>query len=454
MKIQGLGGFSGPGMVDSILENERLPINSAKERKDRVSADRNEFKTFDGLLDSFGKSLDGIKTKSGFTKLTFESSHPELLEGSISNLAQPGTYEFEVEGLAKQSRELGFGFADKDKTPVGFGFMRVGVGDTLKDVTIPPGSTLQDVAQKINDSAAGVKAMVINTGEKDDPFRLMVSSIESGKDAVMSIDPDTTFNEFKGIASPQDLKMKFEGVDVSRAGNKLDDLIDGVSLKAKQAAPGTKIQVDVKQDVDKTSQGIKDFVKQFNDISSFARNQTAVNPSTGKAGPLSGDSALRTSIRQLQSNISGSKIGAGMSLADIGITTDPHSGGLTVDENKLKDALTKDYDGVSSVFANSEGGPGLAQRLSDTVHQLRDRQTGAVSQRIKGMDQRIKQQEKDISRGEERLADKRKHLEKTFASLDSKMAGMQNTSEFLNQRFGATSSPTPEAAPAASKPAM
>lgn len=437
MKIQGIGGMVGPGMVDNIMEAERLPIDSAKQRRDRVSTNRNDFKTFDGLLDNFGKSLDGLKTKTSFTKLTLETSHPELLEGSASSFAKPGSYEFEVEGLAKPHRELAFGFADADKTPVGFGFMRVGVAGNIHDVTIPPGATLQDVAQKINESADGVKAMVVNTGQKEDPFRLLVSSVDSGKDAVLSIDPDTTFTDFNGITEPQNLRMKFEDVDVQRKGNKLDDLIEGVSLRAKQAAPGTKIQVDVKQDVEKTGQGLKDFVKQYNEISAFARAQSNVNPTTGKAGTLSGDSSLRTSIRQLQNNMSSVRVGAeGLTLADIGITTDPHSGSLVVDDNKLKDALNKDYDGVAAVFANTERGPGLAQKLSDSIHQLRDRQSGAVALRLKGMDQSIKQQEQHIQQQEERLGEKRKRLESTFASLDAKLAGMRSTSEFLGAKFG------------------
>lgn len=451
MKIQGIGGFGGAGMIDKIMDGERLPIDSAKERKERVNSDRKDFKNFDGLLESFGKSLDGLKTKKSFTKLSLESSHPDLIDGVASATAQPGSYEFEVEGLARSNRQLAFGFADADKTPVGFGFMRVGVGDQLKDITIPPGATLRDVAEKINDVSDGVKAMVINTGQKDDPFRLLVSSVESGKEAVISIDPDTTFTEFKEIVAPQDLRAKFEGVDVRRDANKLDDLIDGVSLKAKRAEPGTRVQIEVKQDLDKTGQSIQEFVKQYNEIGAFARAQTAVNPSTGKAGPLSGDSALRTSIRQLQNSIGSTRVGkAGMSLADIGITTDPHSGSLKVDDNKLKDALTKDYDGVAAVFANSEQGPGLAQRLSDNIRQLRDRQTGTIALRIKGMDQRIKQQENDISRSEERLNAKRKNLERTFASVDAKIAGMQNNSEFLSARFGGAPE-SPASAPQSSK---
>lgn len=436
MKIQGLSGIGGNGMIDKIMDGDRMPIDSAKQRRDRVSSDRKDFKSFDGLLESFGKSLDGLKTKTSFTKLSLESSHPDLIEGAASALAQPGSYEFEVEGLARPHRELAFGFADADKTPVGFGFMRVGVADNLHDITIPPGSTLRDVAQKINDTSDGVKAMVINTGHKEDPFRLLVSSVDSGKDAVISIDPDTTFTEFKGIVAPQDLRVKFEGVDVRRDANKLDDLIDGVSLRAKRAEPGTQVQIDIKQDLEKTGQGIQDFVKQYNEIGAFARAQATVNANTGKAGPLSGDSALRSSIRKLQNNIGSTRGGAaGLSLADIGITTDPHSGSLKVDDNKLKEALTKDYDGVASLFANSENGPGLAQRLSDSIRGLRDRQSGAVTLRLKGMDQRIKQQENDISRSEERLAAKRTRLERSFAAVDAKISGMQNTSEFLNARF-------------------
>lgn len=434
MKIGGIGQSTGPGMVDALMEAERIPVKSAELRRDRVISTRDQFKSFEGILSGLGSTLDSLKTQSAFAKLAIESSHPDLLEGTLGAGAKPGVYELEVGSLAKAEKQLAYGFSDKDVTPVGFGYMRVGAGELVKDITIEPGSTLNDVAQSINDSESGVKAMIINTGMKEDPFRLLVSSLKSGEDTVMELDPDTTFTEFKQLTAAQDLNVKFEGVDVRRESNKLNDLIDGVNLQAKGAEPGTKIQVEIRHDLDKTSDGIKDFVKQYNQVIDFAKTQSQVDPNTRKAGLLSGDSAMRGAVRKLQGDV-GAKTFGGLSLMDAGITTDPHSGQLRIDETKLKETMSKDFEGVASIFANTEKGPGLAQKLSESISHMKDRQSGLLTTRLKGMDQAIKNQNSQIERQEERMTQKRTQLERTFASLDAKMASMEGTSNLLGARF-------------------
>lgn len=447
MKIGGIGGgMNGVAMVDSIMEAERVSVRSAEQRREKTTSVRDQLKSFDGILTGLGKSLDGLKTPTAFSKMTVESSHPELLGGTVAAGAKSGIYEMEVGSLAKAERQLAFGFNDADKTEVGFGHMKVGAGDLVKDLTIEPGSTLNDVVRTINDSDAGVRAMVINTGFKEDPFRLLVSSLKSGEDTVVELDEDTTFTEFKQITAPKDLNVKFEGVDVKRDTNKLEGLIEGVNLEAKRAEPGTRIQVEIKPDVVKTSEGISEFVKQYNDVIGFAKGQSQVDPSTKKAGLLSGDSALRGAVRKLQSEVSARTVGGGLSLVDIGITTDPFSGNLKVDESKLTDALSKNYEGVAALFANTEAGPGLAQKLSDSISQMRDRQSGLVSTRLKGFDQTIKNQNQQIERQEGRMAQKREQLQRTYANLESKMASMQGTSDFLGARFN-TPSPSQAAEP-------
>lgn len=434
MKIGGLSQVGGPSMVDALMDAERVPIKAAEQRRGRVATTRDQFKSFDNILSGLGTSLESLKSPSNFAKMALESSHPDLLDGTLAAGAKAGVFEFEVANLAKAEKQLAFGFADKDKTEVGFGHMRVGAGDLVKDITIEPGSTLSDVAQRINDSESGVRAMIVNTEMKEDPFRLLVSSLDSGEETVMELDPDTTFTEFKQLTAPRDLNVKFEGVDVRRETNKLDDLIEGVSLRAKASEPGTRIQVEIKPDLEKTSDGVKDFVKNYNEVIGFAKTQSQIDPQTGKAGLLSGDSALRGAVRKLQANVS-TKSAGGLTLMDAGITTDPHSGQLRIDEAKLKDVMSKDFDGVAAIFANSESGPGLAQKLSDSLQHLRDRQSGAVTTRLKGMEQTIKNQDRQIQRQEERMTSKRAQLERTFASLDAKMATMQGTSQFLGARF-------------------
>ena len=39
-----------------------------------------------------------------------ESSHPDILDGEVQGYTIPGNYEFEVRGLAKNEKELAYGF--------------------------------------------------------------------------------------------------------------------------------------------------------------------------------------------------------------------------------------------------------------------------------------------------------------------------------------------------------
>jgi flagellar hook-associated protein 2 len=427
----GTQGSSSP-MVDQIIEAESAPIESSKQRRASVQAKKSEFKTLESLLSKLQSTSDSIKQPSGFRKLMVDSSHPDILSGNVSAGAEIGSYEFEVAGLARSDKQLALGFPDKDKTEVGFGYMRVGVKDVMQEVVIEPGSTLKDVAAKINESGQGVRASIINTGAKEDPFRLLVSSLEPGEDAVVDIDPDTTFHGFKNQVKGRDLDVKFEGVDVKRSSNALHDLIDGVDLKASKAAPGTNITVSVRHDVDRTSEGVREFVKQYNEVQSFSRKQGQQDGATGVAGPLSGEASVRQVSRSLQSAVSGA------SLVEAGITTNPKSGELQLDEAKLKEALTSNYEGIANLFATGASGPGLAARMSDAIKGLQDRASGAVATRVKGLEQRLKSQDQEISRKEERMTERRAQLQRTFANLDSKMAGMQSQGQILSTRLGPT----------------
>jgi flagellar hook-associated protein 2 len=369
--------------------------------------------------------------------MRFESSHPDILSGSVDAGAVPGEFEVEVTSMARAARQLAFGFADPNQTPVGFGYMRVGVGDHAKDVVIEPGATLRDVASAINEAVDGVRATIINTGAKEDPFRLLVSSVESGEQIHLQVDPDTTFLETREQVSPQDLKFKFEGVDVTRSANAFADLVDGVSIKAMKAEPGTKVSLKIGHDVDQTADGIKGFVSSFNEIQAFAHKQNVVDSSGAKAQPLAGDSSVRQVSSSLQRSVGEAN------LASIGISTDPKTGTLKLDEAKLKSALSENYLGVADIFTSTERGPGLSQKLSDAIKTLQDKTSGAVGARIKGLDERIRRQDHDIERKQERVDQRKAQLQRTFAALDSKLATMNQQSAFLGARLSAPQPASP-----------
>ena len=236
-----------PKMVDQLVELERQPIKLVEEHKKTVTDEKKVFTELKGLVSTLGTTLSGMRTRADFYKLKLESSQPEIIDGSVDNTAPIGSYEVEVKQIAKTHKILTQSFPDKDKTPVGFGYMFIELDDGRSfDVDIDPDhATLQDVASQINSAGAGARAVVVNTKENlEDPdeenFRLLVISEKSGKEASVYIDPDTTYLEFKEQVKGQNLQMLFEDVPVFNDKNKVTELIPGMVLNVKKLTPPTK----------------------------------------------------------------------------------------------------------------------------------------------------------------------------------------------------------------------
>src|SRR4051812_16754330 len=116
MRINGMGpGIAGAldagnSMVDQIMEVEKAPLKQAEARKGKVVQEKNEYSSLSGMLGALGSAADGLKMPTGFRQMMFESSNPDILDGLVDGAAEPGSYEFEVKGLAKADKYLDVGF--------------------------------------------------------------------------------------------------------------------------------------------------------------------------------------------------------------------------------------------------------------------------------------------------------------------------------------------------------
>ncbi len=421
-----------PSMVGAVPVDAAL--ESARNRR-QIDADRKDaFQSLGQLLSDFSSATDDMVDPRRFRKLKAESSDPNVLEAQLTGFAKEGQYDISINELARAPRQIFSGFPDKDNTPVGFGFFTLDLDGNSHDVEIPPGSTLGDVASIINEKDLGVRASVINTGDDgDDKFVLMIKGINSGEASSISLDPDTTFLNLDRQDVGSTLKANFEGVDIKRDGNNLDELVDGLSLKAKTAKPGQAVSVAIKPDLDQTANQVTEFVKQYNQLQSFTRMQTQKSETTGEAGLLSGDGAVRQASRSVQSVLQGSN------LHDVGISTDPKSGQLKLDETKLKLALNNNHESVVGLFASTEGKVGLAEKMSQVIKSLKDKTNGPVGLRLKGLDERIRRQDREIEKKERSLEAQKMRLKEQFASINSRMEVMESQNQFLASRLSAGS---------------
>ncbi len=425
--------------VDKLLEVEKLPVEAAKKRKEKVVTEKKEVDKLTKLVADLDKATNAVKAQSDFYHLKVESSHPDIIEGTIKGPAAVGSYEFEVRGLARSDKQLAYGFPDKDKTSVGFGYMEIEREDKEPfEVTVEPGSTLEKVAMQINDAQAGVRAMVINTGYKPDSYRLLVLSEQSGKEAKINIDEDTTFLEFKNQVAGRNLDVLFEDVPITSQDNDLKELLENVNFHVKRAEAGTRVQVSIVHDADATIAGIKTFIEKYNDIVKFSAEQSK-SPNDGTPGALSGDSSVRQIMRTLQQGLYGSPTGSTkyQNLADIGISTNPKTGELVMDESKVKSALADNYESVANLFIRSKFGDGVGERVAQRIKTFRDPNSGVLKSRMRGLDRIIESQDKDIANRERQLGEKQESIKKRFSSLESQMSSLQAQGQYLAQRFGA-----------------
>ena len=306
---------------------------------------------------------------------------------SVSQLAQVDSYQ--SKGFKSRSETLKDITSDQSLT--------LSVGDKSVDIKVGASTTLEDIINQINDGAGdAIKASIVNTGGENG-YKMILQSKESGEknqikfsvkgdkadgakqvlsalgfnatekevkddktQATTGFDftLDFTGSEAKQLQKAQDAKFNFNGIDITRSSNKVDDLIVGVTFNLnnvdeKNSTTGALKEsvITIGKDTDAVVKSLKNMVTAYNDLISNISTATSYDRENGVAGTLNGMSEITGIKRKLQ-NLFESSNSDGMSLQNFGFSF-TEKGVLSVDESKLKDTISKDYEGFKSFFTNS-----------------------------------------------------------------------------------------------------
>lgn len=304
---------------------------------------------------------------------------------SVSQLAQVDSYQ--SKGFKSRSETLNLG---KEES------LTLSVGDKSVDIKVGASTTLEDIINQINDGAGdAIKASIVNTGGENG-YKMILQSKESGEKnqikfsvkgdqadgakAVLSalgfnatetavkddkgtttgfdFSLDFTKSEAKQLQKAQDAKFNFNGIDITRSSNSVDDLIIGVTFNLnnvdeKNSTTGALKEsvITIGKDTDAVVKSLKSMVTAYNDLISNISTATSYDRENGVAGTLNGMSEITGIKRKLQ-NLFESSNSDGKSLQSFGFSF-TEKGVLSVDESKLKDTISKDYEGFKSFFTNS-----------------------------------------------------------------------------------------------------
>jgi flagellar hook-associated protein 2 len=374
--ISSLGVGSGvlnSDLVDQLVAAERGPKdNRLTQRTERTDALISAYGTLRSAVTELRLPMRQLGSADSLKSFSATSSGAGVDVSVSGSDASRGSYNVKVTSLAQSqalaTREI---FADRDATSVGQGTLTLSVGDKTTEITIgDDNDTLQGLANSINDANAGVSAGVIDTGNG---YQLVLSADETGTANAVSIsaaDSDNNNTDDQGLSrfafnsdmalnsglqqtiAASDAVMELNGVEVTRATNTIDDVVDGLSFNLTALGESN---VKVEQDTAAVADRVQAFVDKFNELQNTINELSSFDSETGQGSILTGDSTVRNIQNQLKRVLSdivpGLENANVRSLADVGISTDFRSGELQFDSQRFQQQLRENPDDVTALFA-------------------------------------------------------------------------------------------------------
>lgn len=450
-----LSGFSGaipPNLVDQLVEAEKIPVKQLEKKKLKEEDTLKLVGDLEAKIQEIPKNLGELLNSKGFSDLKLISGDENVLSGSVDPDAAPtGEYGIEVIQLAQKPGAMTSGFPDRDKTQIGVGYIKFNTPEGVKEVYInSENSTLEGIASAINRSGTGLRANIIeDRKDPNNPFRIIVTGLATGQDknvsfpTVYMLDGDRDFY-FDQERPSQNAKIKIDGFEVEVPENKIENLIPGVTLDIKSAAPGREIKVFVKEDMEKISGKIKNFVEAYNGALGFIQGQAKLQKASDgreKLGPLGGDSLLRNIENTLRRIIQNPPLGVQgdiKRLNQIGIEFN-RNGTLNFSDEKFNKTLKSDPKSVVAFLRGDGFATGFVPGVRREVSNIMNGQFGALSNRKKALTERVSRINRQIEQKERQIEKKEDQLRKKFADLETKVSQIQNQGQAFKAMGGGAS---------------
>jgi flagellar hook-associated protein 2 len=472
----GIGsGLDVSSIVSQLVAVERKPIEQLQAKTAAIQTKLSSF----GLLQNYATNVRDIAdrlTKPDFWTATAATSSDVASIGVTSTTtATAGSYLVNVTQLAKVQNLASKAYATS-ATTVGSGTLHIELGGwddglttftadatkTAIDIDIAPGSdSLDAIKTKINAANAGVTASIVtdaggaklvltsaNTGANSAVRITAVDNDGNNTDAsglsALAFNPATTPGQMSQTQAAKNAQATINGLAVSSATNKLENVIAGVTLTVNKETT-SPVEVKVALDTAAIKKALGDFAKAFSDISGYITQQTKYDAATKKAAALQGDRSALTLQSNLRSifldNSGASQVFARLSDVGLQIQTD---GSMKVNDTKLSAALA-DPTEVAKLFTSTASADpnehGFAVRVKTLANALIGND-GVITSRTKGLKDSIARNTHQQEQLEKRVQLMQDRLTKQYGALDVSLSKINAQNSSLSQALKALAAQT------------
>ncbi len=447
-----MSGLDTQNIVDQMVSLRRMRnVTPIQQRIKSINDKSIALKGFRSLMNSMksaSESINDIVNNPFQTKDATSSDTSLAVVDSVTSLnVIAGTYKISsVTSLAQPDRVIFDGEADSDVSQFGTGTISIGVGGSASvDITIDDtNNTLEGIMSAINSADTGVTASVVNDGDTSSPYRLTLTSNDSGAAQTITHNINTALTGLAvdAISSdaenePLDAVLELNGMTINSSSNTITDAIPGVSFTLLDTS-ASALTITAEIDNSNVTSKIQDFVNTYNSLSKAFKDQFSWNEDSKSLGILGTNFTLKNAQVDLASmmtrqynELSGYDY---QSISSIGITMNEDTGSLEIDTAKLESALSADLDGVTDLFRGTSTVEGITERTEAYLENLTDTYTGVLWKNIDNNNNDIVSLTSTLLERQGRLVKYEDQLREKFISMEMRLASLETESQFWEQQ--------------------
>ncbi|MGF7184688.1 flagellar hook-associated protein 2 [Desulfitispora alkaliphila] len=481
MRISGMAsGMDIDQLVKDLMKAERQPLERLEQQKTWTQWQQEEYRNVNTKLLNLRNSTMNLRMSSTFMGRQATSSNENIFTARATGSAQAGSYNIEVEQMATSASAVtgedinvaeAFGdFVNKE--------IRVSNGDKSEVITA---ESFEDFAKKIRQSDLGINVFHDENGgavftteatgknaeikfevmERNDDDELVVADGATNKFFQDLFGAET---EFKGTNA----KVKVNGLEIERESNTFQ--VDGTEITLNSAQKGQTVRLTVEHNVDQAVENIKNFVEEYNKVvadlnerlneprhrdfhplsddqrRAMSESEVEMWEEKAKSGMLRGSRTLQSVLTNMRMTMTSPILERDeanpdklRTLSQIGIETGSYHerGILHLDEDKLREKLLEDPEGVAALFNTAEEGIGHTMRddINAGIETLTDRagretnlyDQSTLSNEIRRFEDRMEQMENRLQMVESRYWSQ-------FTAMEKALMQMNSQSDWLYQQ--------------------
>jgi flagellar hook-associated protein 2 len=425
-------GIDTTALIGALTEAASAPKNALLGRIDDYEDKGDKISELINLIGDMETALEDIEDIGDFRSFKASYEENDAFDVSVDGEAVAGTYEIEVQSIAKAELEISQGYSSQTTDGiVGTGTIDVTYAGTTSSVTVTSDMNLAEVANELND-IDGVTAYVMDTGDASSPYRLVVQGDDAGSSNTISI-TDTlsggTAPTWTESISAADAKMTINGISVESDSNTVNDAVPGMTIDLSEATTEA-ITVTVAPDPEAIEAKIQTFADAFNAVVSFVDTNSVFDAEAGIRGPFVGESSVGRVVEGLRSVISTEFTGLGQdydALSIIGITTDS-DGKLEINSDTLQDLLTDEATEIANLFTGSGG---FIESMLTAVDVYTDPTEGSLAIRQDSLEDRIEDMEDQVDVYDRRIDRMTARLRNQFSGLESLVGTLNGSGQYI-----------------------